>query len=242
MQSERVVTSMSQRLPSAGFMSALSPEAIDAFNAIQITISYPSGTVLFAEGDSARGVFVLATGRAKISIGSAYGKVMILRMAKPGEILGLDSAIRGSRFQSTAQTAEPCQGNFVRREEFLSFVSQYPQAAVEVTRQLSGAYHETCECLRRVGLSTSAPEKLARFLLQWSENGKKLETGIRSRLTLTHEEIGQLTGTSRETITRSLAAFKARQWISINGSMLVVQNEDALRSFVGSEGNSLSSF
>lgn len=222
-----------QSSPAPGFISALSPEAAKEFERIKVTTTYPADAVLFVEGETPRGVFVLSTGRAKLSIGSASGKVMILRIAKAGEILGLHAVVSGTPFQATAQTIEPCQVNFVRSDEFLRLLRDHPRASLEAARQLSSSYQEACEQLRAIGLCDSAKKRVARFVLEWAENGEKRKDGIRATLTLTHEEIGQLIGTSRETITRALGEFRARGWILIKGSTLLIQNVDALQSLVG---------
>ncbi|HUZ47609.1 MAG TPA: Crp/Fnr family transcriptional regulator [Terriglobia bacterium] len=220
---------------SEGFPGGLSPDASKAFDAIKLGINYPSGSVLFIEGEASRGVFVLSKGRVKLSLTSPNGKVMILRIAKPGEILGLHAVISRVNFQATAETLEPCQIDFVRGDDFLRFLRQHPQVALLAARQLSASYQETCQQLRALGLSASAREKVARFLVEWSESGEKRKGGIQTRLTLTHEEIGQLIGTSRETITRILGDFRERRWIAIRGSVLQLYDKVALEDLLGRE-------
>ena len=220
---------------SDGFLAGLSSDASKAYETIKLEINYPSGSVLFIEGEASRGVFVLSKGRVKLSLTSPNGKVMILRISKPGEILGLHAVISGVNFQATAETVEPCQIDFVRSDDFLRFLRQHPQVALLAARQLSASYQETCQQLRSLGLSGSAREKVARFLVEWSESGEKRRGGIQTRLTLTHEEIGQLIGTSRETITRILGDFRDRHWIVIRGSVLQLQDKAALEDLLGRE-------
>jgi CRP/FNR family transcriptional regulator, cyclic AMP receptor protein len=218
-----------------GFLGELSPNALQAFEAIKLSMTYPVGSVLFIEGDAPQGVFVIAKGRVKLSLASENGKVMILRMVKAGEILGLHGVISNVGFQATAETVEPCQVNFVKREDFLRYLREQPQAALLAAKQLSESYQETCEQLRAIGLSSSAREKVAKFLLDWSESGERRKEGVRVRFTLTHEEIGQLVGASRETITRVLSDFKERQWIIIRGSVLLLRDTAALEGVVNHE-------
>jgi CRP/FNR family cyclic AMP-dependent transcriptional regulator len=224
-----------ERFSASNFLSTLSPEIAAAFDAIKVTTTYPTGAVLFVEGQEPHGVFVLVSGRVKISIGSASGKVIILRIARPGEIMGLHAAVSHTGFQATAETIEPCQISFVRRDEFLRFLNKYPQAALEAARQLSASYQEACLQLRSLGLCDSARKRVARFVLEWVESGEKRQDGVRATLTLTHEEIGQLIGTSRETITRALGDFKTRRWISIKGTSLLVKNFNALQKLAGED-------
>jgi CRP/FNR family transcriptional regulator, cyclic AMP receptor protein len=219
----------------SGFLSRLSPPVAREFELIRMTTTYPAGAVLFAEDEKPHGAFVLVSGRVKLSIGSPSGKVIILRIARAGEILGLHAVVSSTSFQATAETVEPCQVSFVRRDEFLRFLRDHPQASLEAARQLSTRYQETCEQLRAIGLCDSAKERLARFVLEWAKSGEMREEGLRATLTLTHEEIGQLIGTSRETITRTLGAFKAKGWVAVKGSSLLVKNIGALQQMVDGE-------
>jgi len=211
---------------------------LTAFESIKMTATYPAGAVLFVEGGETHGVFVLSAGRVKLSIGSANGKVIILRIARPGEILGLHAVVSSTGFQATAQTIEPCILSFVRRNDFLRFLRDYPQASLEAARQLSASYQEACDQLRSIGLCDSAKERVARFVLEWAESGEMREEGVRSTLTLTHEEIGQLIGTSRETITRALGEFRSKDWIAMKGTTLLVKNICALQEMVGDDVHS----
>lgn len=228
-----------QDASASSFLSGLPPEAVAAFDAIRVTTTYPPGAVLFVEGEEPRGVFVLLTGRAKLSIGSANGRVMILKIARPGEILGLHAVVSSLGFQATAETLETCQVSFLRRDEFLCFLREYPQASLKAAKQLSDSYLEACEQLRAIGLCDSARKKVARFVLEWAEGGESREDGVRATLTLTHEEIGQLIGASRETITRALGDFKSRRWIEVKGATLVVKDAGALRELAGDDAHSL---
>lgn len=218
------------KLRSANFFCGLPPANLKALEAVKYTSGYPEGAVLFMEGQAPRGIMVLCKGRVKLSMTSAEGRAVILRIVKAGEVLGLHGAISGEPYQSTAETLEPCQVSFIRREDFLAFLRQNGEASIRAAQQLSSDYHIACEQVRSLGLAHSVPEKLARFLLDWATNGQEPKSGTRMKLTLTHEEIGQMIGTSRETVTRTLSEFKGKQLAALRGSTLVIQNKEALES------------
>lgn len=216
---------------SDGFFSSLSPESRRALNAILYTSSYPEGAVLFAEEDIPRGVYLVLKGRVKLSMTSADGKTVILRIANAGDVLGLHSVVSGEPCQSTAETLELSQVAFAKRESFLQFLRDYPGAALQAAKQLGADYRTACEQVRALGLLHSAPKKLAGFLLEWASNGQPSRQGLRAKLTLTHEEIGQMIGASRETVTRTLAGFRNQRLVTLKGSTLVIQNPSALQHF-----------
>lgn len=216
-----------------GFFCNFSPNALQGLDLVTFTTCYPRGATLFMEGESARGVMVLCKGRVKVSMNSSDGRTMILRVNKPGEVLGLHAVVSNRPYQATAETLEPCQVSFVRREDFRQLLKQHGDASMSAAAQLSNNYQTACDQVRALGLSHSAPEKMARFLLDWAASGQQTQQGMRARLTLTHEEIGQIIGTSRETVTRTLGEFRNHNYVTLKGSMLFIQNKTALESFVG---------
>jgi CRP/FNR family transcriptional regulator len=216
-----------------GFFCNLSPNALKALDAIKFSTSYPSGAVLFAEGETARGVMVLCKGRVKVSMTSSEGKTLILRVARAGEVLGLHSVVSNRPCQATVETLELSQVNFFRREDFLRFLREHGEASLMAAQHLSKSYEIACDQVRSIGLSSSAPEKLARFLLEWTAHGSQQSgPSVRAVLTLTHEEIGQMIGASRETVTRTLGEFKAQRLASLKGAVLNIPDRSALQHLV----------
>lgn len=204
--------------------------AMQNFENIKSATAYPPGAVLFVEGQTPRGIFVLCNGSVKLSINSPSGRTMIVKLAEPGEVLGLSATISGKPYEVTAETIDPCQVNFVKRDDFLKFLKDDVEVCFKVAEQLGEKYHNACKEVRSLGLSHSAAEKLASLLLEWSsKNGEAAKPEPRLRIRLTHEEIAQMIGTSRETVTRLFAELKKRQIVQSKGSTLVIRNTAALR-------------
>jgi len=217
------------KLKKAEFFCGLSLKALKEFDSIKSSSVYPEGAVLFLEKQDARGVFVLCEGEVKLTISSSEGKTLILRIAKPGELLGLMATLSGEPYEVTAETLRPCQVAFVRRDEFLRFIAQHPEASLGIVKLLTAHYHAACEQLKTVGLSASAPEKLARLLLGWSVGGEETKLGTRITLPLTHQEIAEFIGSSRETVTRTLSDFRSRHLVTLKGSTLMIADRPALQ-------------
>jgi len=206
--------------------------SVKALAAIASSAAYPKGATLFVEGQPARGVFILCSGRVKLSTSSADGKTLILRIAEPGEVLGLPATVTGSNYELTADIIEPAQANFIARTEFLNFLKENGEAALRVAQQLGETYHSAIAEMRTIGLSHSASEKLARFLLEWSATGSEEKGQVRIKMTLTHEEIAQMIGSSRETVTRLLAEFRRKGLLQIVGSTLILRSKADLETIV----------
>jgi CRP/FNR family transcriptional regulator len=213
------------------FFNKLSPAALSDLDALAFPSAYPAGMILFSEKDPAPGVYIVMEGEVKLSMNSSDGRRLILRIAKKGEILGLASALSGKPCEMTAETLFPAKIAPIVRKDFLRFLAHHPEVYQTVTEELSRDYAMACEQLRTVGLSGSAPEKLARLLLEWSQNGKTTERGTHVRFSLTHGEIGEFIGASRETVTRTLSVFKSRHLVAFHGSTLTIPSKAALENY-----------
>lgn len=206
----------------------LPPTALERLSAITSASTYPKGATLFVEGQVARGVFILCNGRVKLSTSSTDGNTLIVRIADPGELLGLPASVTGKPYELTADVIEPTQANFIARTDFLNFLREYGEAALRVAQQLGETYHAAVAEMRSIGLAHSAGEKLARFLLDWCNSYGSGGGEIRAKLTLTHEEIAQMIGASRETVTRLFSEFKKKNLLQIKGSTLVLRDKAEL--------------
>jgi CRP/FNR family transcriptional regulator len=225
------------RLRGRGHFCQLATDDLRDLAAISYSTVYPENSVLFVEGQMPRGVYILCRGRAKLSMVSSEGKTLILHISDPGEILGLSSCLLAQPYQATVETLSPCQLNFIRREDFLNYVRNHPEAMFRVAEFLSREYRAACNEIGSLGLSHSAAEKMARLLLDWKDTHGNGNGTTTLKLTLTHEEMAQMIGSSRETVTRMLARFRAKKYIEIRGSTLIIQNRAALQSLSDDHGN-----
>jgi CRP/FNR family transcriptional regulator len=217
------------------FFSKLTPAAMQDLQSMQFPSSYAANVVLFSEKDAARGIYIVLEGEIKISLNSSEGRRLSLAIARRGEILGMASTLAGSPYDVTTETLYPAKVAHIGRRDFLNFLTRHPEAYQVVIEELSRSVTRACDQLRTVGLSATAPEKLARLLLDWSDNGQATECGGRRfRFSMTHEEIGEFIGASRETVTRTLSNFKHRQLVSFRGSMLEIPSRTALATYANS--------
>src|SRR4249919_2882440 len=91
------------------FFCALSRESIEVFDQMKHVTVFPEGAIIFMEGQDPRGIFMLCQGQAKLSAGSSDGKTFIVRIVKPGEVLGLHEIVSAKPYELTAETMQPSQ-------------------------------------------------------------------------------------------------------------------------------------
>lgn len=137
----------------------LPQDALHSLDEIKITTVFPRGAMLFAEGRPAKGIYVLCDGRARISVAGENGKRLMLRVAGPGEILGLSSALSGKAYDTTAEALDGAQVVFVKRKDLLKFLRDHQQACMQVVELLSSDLHSAYERVRSVGLNRTRRTK-----------------------------------------------------------------------------------
>ncbi len=232
-------TCQSCELKNTDFFCDLASSNRKQLESIKVTKAYQKDSTLFLEGQPSRGVYLLCQGKVKLSTCSPEGKIIILGIAEAGEILGLSAAINGLDYETTAETLELCQVNYVSTAEFIRFLQSDPDACLSAARQLSRNYHTAFKQICALGLSESVADKLAKLFLNWSRkhNANGINCAIHLKNYFTHEEMAEMIGTSRETVTRVLRHFRENEIVTLKGSNLVIHDRQRLKSVVGTRGS-----
>jgi CRP/FNR family transcriptional regulator len=211
-----------------GFFCGWSQPALQALNLVSHKSTLPAGALLFVEGQSSRGMFVLCAGKVNLSTTSREGKILILKTAEAGEALGLSATISGVGYEVTAETATPCQLNFVDRKHLLELLQSQPEIGIHTAHCLSRDFQAAYTDIRDLILTRSSAGKLARLLLAQSLPLTLAALEDRIHSPMTHEEMAQRIGSSRETVTRLLSNLKKKQLIRLDGPTLVIRDRVAL--------------
>ncbi len=206
--------------------------ALQKLNEIKSTAVYPKGAVLFIEGQQPRGVFVLCTGKVKLSTSSSEGKTVITKISDAGDVLGLNATISNHSYEVTAEMIEPGQANFIPRDALLRFLREHGEVSLRVAQQLSSNYYTAYEEIRMLGLTSSPGEKFAKLLLSWYLEKEQVNGQAQIKLTLTHEEIAEMIGTTRETVSRLFSEFKKKRLLEAKGSTLILRSKLALEKMI----------
>jgi CRP/FNR family cyclic AMP-dependent transcriptional regulator len=212
-----------------GFFCRYSPAVLRSADEVSHHTVMPAGALLFVEGQSPRGVFILCSGKVKLYTTSKEGKVLILKLAEAGEVVGLSAAISGTNYEVTAETAVPSQLDFIGRQDFMTLLQNHSEvgvhSALSLSREFQGAYRDIHDLV----LSRSSSGKLARLLLSSCAPPALRESEeLRLRSVMTHEEMAQRIGSSRETVTRLLSDLKKKRLIRSDGANLVIRNRSGL--------------
>jgi CRP/FNR family transcriptional regulator len=215
-------------LRQSGDFCQLPDHLMSEFNKVGRITLYPGNATLLSEGQIPRGIFIVCSGRAKLSIQTRDGKTIILKIAGDRDVLGLSAIVSSRPSPMTVTTIGFCQIKFVEQESFLHLLASDNQSAMACATMLAREVTNTFGDVHDLLLARSSTEKLARLLLSWVAR-EPHNRDLRVESEFTHEEIAQMIGSSRETVTRLLGDMKRKELIRIEGSMLVIPNRIALQ-------------
>jgi CRP/FNR family transcriptional regulator, cyclic AMP receptor protein len=195
-------------------------------------VVYGEGERVVEEGADPEQVCVVCKGMLKLTTSSTEGRMLLLRIVGPGDVLGLAAALKGTQYEATAETLEECEVRVIGRAEFLGFMEEFQGVGANSAETVAREYEAAVLSARRLALSGSAAGRLASVLLEWGRRSarksavddtpKKGEAALRFRMPLTHEELGNMAGISRETTTRVLSKLKGEGLIELEGERMVL--------------------
>ena len=214
----------------ADWFCNLSPQALVEYDALGMHMMVPSGGTLFSEGQPARNVSVLCAGHVKLTTSSREGKTLLVRIARPGDVLGLSAAMSGTPYETTAQAMDPVQVKSFQRQDFLHFIERHIEGSMHAAQMLNRDYRDALSDATRLALSISISGRVARLFLEMAS--KHDEAKLRFTLSLTHEDLATMLGTTRESVTRVLSEFKRKEIIVIKGTSVTILRKNALELLV----------
>jgi len=211
-----------------GFFCGFSEAVRQAINEISHRSVLPAGAILFVEGQAPRGLFIICSGKVNLSTTSREGKILILKTATAGDAIGLSAAISGMAYETTAEAATPCQLNFIDRKHFMELMQVHAETGVHAAQCLSREYRSAYRDIHDLVLTRSSAGKLARLLLSQSPRQGVDNPDAWVATPMTHEEMAQRIGASRETVTRLLSTLRKKRLIRLEGPSLVIRDRTGL--------------
>ncbi len=212
-----------------GWFCNLSPQALAEYDAMSSHVMLPMGSILFAEGQAARSVSVVCDGRIKLTRSSQDGKTLLVKIAKPGDVLGLSAALSKTPYEVTAQAIEHAQVKTFQQSDFLHFIQRHVEGSLHAAESISKEYRSALSDACRLALSSSIAGRVANLLLELAVEGEAQQHAQPEiHLPLTHEDLASMLGSSRESVTRVLNNFKRTGIIAIKGTKLTILRKEAL--------------
>jgi CRP/FNR family transcriptional regulator len=216
-------------LAEAPLFEALNEEDASALRAGIIDVHLDRGERLFSEGDTGDKLYIILSGKIKLTKAAPDGRENLLSVHGPGEMFGELSLFDPIPRTSSATAVTNAQLAGIAHDDLRSWLSTRPEVAMHMLQALA-------QRLRRINdvkadlVFTDVPGRVAKALLDLSERfGVQTPDGVQVNHDLTQEELAQLVGASRETVNKALADFAARGWIQLAAKSVLVTDTDRLR-------------
>lgn len=189
---------------------------------------FPRGAPIYLPADEADGVLLLTAGRAKICGISADGKQSILAFIEPGELFGELAIFQGGQREEYAEAVEVSTVLLIPADEMRRLVEQHPDVAIGVTK-LIGLRRRRIERRLKYLLFRSNRERLVHLLLELAEQyGRRTAEGVLLTIKLSHQDLANVIGSTRETVTVTLGELQAEGHLSVGRRKIVLSNLDRL--------------
>jgi CRP/FNR family transcriptional regulator len=212
-----------------GWFCNLSPQSLADLDAISTHTVLPIGNILFTEGQASRSVSVICAGQVKLTRSSRDGRTLLVKIARPGAVLGLSAALSKMPYEVTAQAIERTQLATFEQQDFLNFIQHHAEASLHAAESLSNEYRSALADATRLALSTSIAGRVAHLLLELVvENETIQDAQPKIHMSLRHEDLASMVGSSRESITRVLNGLRRNGVISIKGADMTILSKEAL--------------
>lgn len=206
----------------------LPEQSRDSWSHFRQSATHPRGAVLFVQGQAAAGMHLICTGQVKLRSTSPDGAAVIHGIFNSGDVLGAAETLLGSRYEATAETLTPSVVSYVKRDTLISLIRNDPEISLRLTSQLCAQLTAAHRQAGNRAVSRPALGRVSRFLFDFC-NGRPSVS-----ITLTREEIGEIVGLARETVTRCLGELANRNVIRVSGHRIAVLDPPALAQFGGS--------
>jgi len=212
----------------SNFLAQLGADEYSALLGIAATQHYGKGDFIFRSGAPGSNVYFLRSGKVKIHQLSPVGREVILWFCFPGEIFGLAEVARGGGRVVNAQACELSEVLAVSQEKFRDFVGHHPNLAMLSMQVLSSRLRVLGEMFVNL-VADDVNTRVAKLILRLSARyGTRIGKEIFLNIPLTHQEIADMVGTSRQTVTAVLSALKRQGVLSIESRRIHIESEELL--------------
>jgi CRP/FNR family transcriptional regulator, cyclic AMP receptor protein len=215
--------SLLRRVP---LFEILKDDDLEAIARVTITRGYDKDQVIILAEEEGDALFIIAAGQVKVSIVSEDGREVILSLLGEGAVFGELALLDGKPRSANVVATEDTQLYMVRRPDFLQLVYKVPQIAVGLLAELASRLRKTDRKIEGLAL-LDVTSRISETLLQLAEEqGSQTELGVTLTSRPTHQQLANMSGTTRETVSRVLKRLEGQGYISTEGRSITILREE----------------
>ena len=204
----------------------LDDEQLDAIALVTITRRFDKHQVIILAEEEGDALFIISSGQVKVSIVSEDGREVILSLLGTGSVFGELSLLDGKPRSANVVATENTDLYMLRRSDFLQLVYKVPQIAVGLLAELAARLRKTDRKIGGLAL-LDVTSRISETLLQLAdEHGTETDDGVLLKSRPTHQQIANMSGTTRETVSRVLKRLEKQGYISTEGRTITIVHEE----------------
>ncbi len=190
---------------------------------------YQRDDYIFLEGEAPEALYLVKTGKVKVLRHSTDGKDVVLRVVSTGQLLGSVAIFDGGGYPGTAQVIEDCTVLVIARNDCLTLVTRYPVFALAVIADMGNRLRSSAEQIRSLAVER-VEQRIARVLLKLGISaGSDSPEGRVIEMSLTRQDVADMTGTTVETAIRVMSKFRRNNVIRTRRGKVVLVDVEELR-------------
>jgi len=193
-----------------------------------ISRQYQPGEMIFSDGDSCEGLYVVQAGSVKIFNTSASGREQVLHIEKAGNTLAELPVFDGGNYPASTAAVDQCTLLFISKKDFRALCLERPEMSLKVLKVVSSRLRQLVGIIEELSFTT-VRNRLASWLVQQArEKGQETARGIEFGLSINNQELAFQIGTVRELVSRNLSHFQSEGMLKVEGRNMIIQDLSAL--------------
>lgn len=190
---------------------------------------FQRGELLFNEGDSCSGLFLVASGKVRIFKISPAGREQVLAVESAGSSFAELPVFDGGKYPASASAVEDTETLFISRKDFQNYCREHPDVALKVLAVVGARLRRLVGIIEDLSFSTVRQRLISVLLRAAQESGSAGKHGVRVELTKSHQNLAAELGTVRELISRNLSRLQAEGLIEVDGRTIVIRDVAVLK-------------
>ena len=213
-------------LRNVSLFESLDQQELEALSDVTFTRTFSKDNVIILAEEEGDTLFILKKGQVKVSIVSEGGREVILSLLGPGSVFGELSLLDGKPRSANVVATEETDLLMLRRADFLQLIYKTPQIATALLAELATRMRKTDRQIEGLAL-LDVTSRISDTLLQLAtEQGAETADGVTIESRPTHQELANMSGTTRETVSRVLKRLEGQGYINRNGRNITILREE----------------
>ena len=221
-----------QYIRKLNFFSELPNEELEKIAAISIERNYKRNRIIFMEGEPGEAFYYIIAGKVKVFRSQEDGKEHIIHILGPGDVFGEATLLSHVSYPASALVYEDAVIGMIKNSDLESLIRVNPELALRLLQVFAQKLILTQQKIRDLTFYDVFSRTASQLIKLASEHGSKTEDGVKIGIALSRQELAEMVGTTRETISRVMSRFKKEISVDEKDDQILIVNEEKLRGWL----------